>query len=212
MEEYQKEMKGLALKLIGLMLGSLGLNYEDVKWLKPKNRSRPQALLQLNSYPVCPDPTRAMGLAPHTDSSLLTLLNQSSISGLQVHVDGIRWVPVHPIPGALVVNVGDLMHILSNGRFKSALHRAVVNEAHHRISMAYFYGPPTDVKISPLIDHNHPLYQPVTWKEYLEYKATHLGKALQVIRTDAQKLYQHASDDFPCTSIQSNAFRNIFTL
>ena len=109
MEEYQKEMKGLALKLIGLMLGSLGLNYEDVKWLKPKNSSRPQTLLQLNSYPVCPDPTRAMGLAPHTDSSLLTLLNQSSISGLQVLVDGIRWVPAHPIPGALVVNVGDLM-------------------------------------------------------------------------------------------------------
>ncbi|XP_028950702.2 gibberellin 3-beta-dioxygenase 3-like [Malus domestica] len=196
MEEYQKEMKGLALKLIGLMLGSLGLNYEDVKWLKPKNSSRPQTVLQLNSYPVCPDPTRAMGLAPHTDSSLLTLLNQSSISGLQVLVDGIRWVPAHPIPGALVVNVGDLMHILSNGQFKSAAHRAVVNEVHHRISMAYFYGPPMDVKISPLIDHNHPLYQPVTWKEYLDYKATHFEKALEVIRTDAQKLYQRTSDDF----------------
>ncbi|CAN6681111.1 unnamed protein product [Malus baccata var. baccata] len=196
MEEYQKEMKGLALKLIGLMLGSLGLNYEDVKWLKPKNSSRPQTLLQLNSYPVCPDPTRAMGLAPHTDSSLLTLLNQSSISGLQVLVDGIRWVPAHPIPGALVVNVGDLMHILSNGQFKSAAHRAVVNEVHHRISMAYFYGPPMDVKISPLIDQSHPLYQPVTWKEYLDYKATHFDKALEVIRTDAQKPYQRTSDDF----------------
>ncbi|PON49110.1 Oxoglutarate/iron-dependent dioxygenase, partial [Trema orientale] len=149
METYQKVMKGLAEEMVGLMLGSLGLTYKDTKWVKPKKGcGHAQGLLQLNSYPVCPDPTRAMGLAPHTDSSLLTLLYQSnSTSGLQVHREGIGWVPVHPVNGALVVNVGDLMHILSNGRFESALHRAVVNETHHRVSVAYFYGPPKDVKI-----------------------------------------------------------------
>lgn len=193
MEEYQKKMKGLCGKMIWLMLGSLGLDHEDVKWLKgPRKKCRyhPQAL-QLNSYPVCPDPTRAMGLAPHTDSSLITLLNQSSISGLQVLKDGVGWMPVHPTAGALVVSVGDLMHILSNGRLKSTMHRAVVNKVEHRISIAYFYGAPHDMKISPsmkLIDQDHPpLYRPVTWKEYLSIKATHFNRALESIRNDVDQ-------------------------
>ncbi|GAV88716.1 2OG-FeII_Oxy domain-containing protein/DIOX_N domain-containing protein [Cephalotus follicularis] len=190
MEDYQKEMKDLTERIIEQMFKSLGLAQDDVKWFKPRNgHCEPQAMLQLNSYPVCPDPRHAMGLAPHTDSSLVTLLYQSSISsGLQVLRDNIEWVPVHPIDGALVVNAGDLMHIISNGRFKSALHRAVVNKTHHRISIAYFYGPPRDIKISPsvkLIDHDHPiLYRPVTWKEYLDAKATHFNKALEFIRHD----------------------------
>ncbi|KAL6221760.1 hypothetical protein ACLB2K_005155 [Fragaria x ananassa] len=190
MEEYQKKMKGLSGKLIRLMLGSLGLDKEDVKWLKRPKRSStnfPQ-VLQLNSYPVCPDPTRAMGLAPHTDTSIFTVLNQCDISGLQVFQEGIGWMSVQPIPDALVVNVGDLMHILSNGRFKTTMHRAIVNELHHRISIAYFYGPPYDVKISPpmkLIRQDHPpLYRPVTWKEYLGIKGTHFNRALELIRND----------------------------
>lgn len=175
---------GLSEKMTGLVLGSLGLTHEDVEWLG--YQAQVEGLLHLNSYPECPDPSRAMGLAPHTDSSLLTLLHQSNASGLQVFADALGWVPVNPITGAIVVNLGDLMHILSNARFKSALHRAVVNNTHHRVSIAYFYGPPRDAKVSPLTqltDHDHPpLYHPVTWKEYLDAKATHFNRALEVIR------------------------------
>ncbi|XP_052199957.1 gibberellin 3-beta-dioxygenase 3-like [Diospyros lotus] len=189
--EYQNEMKGLADRMLGLMLKCLGFTREDLNWEKTnRSGSKPaQGLLQLNSYPVCPDPTRAMGLAPHTDSSLLTLLYQSNTAGLQVRHGDDGWVAVPPHAGALVVNVGDLMHILSNGRFKSAQHRAVVNKARHRISVAYFYGPPADVKIGPairLIDVDHPpIYRPVTWKEYLDVKAAYFNKALDLIRSDA---------------------------
>ncbi|KAA8535018.1 hypothetical protein F0562_030021 [Nyssa sinensis] len=190
MEDYQKEMKRLSERIIMLMLESLGLAREDLKWLKPnKGSKQAQGLLQLNSYPVCPDPTRAMGLAPHTDSSLLTLLYQSNISGLQVLQDNSGWVTVQPLAGALVVNIGDLMHILSNGQFKTVLHRAVVNKTQHRLSIAYFYGPPRDVMVSPamkLTDGDHPpLYRPVTWKEYLDAKAIYFNKALELIRFDA---------------------------
>ncbi|KAM6584478.1 hypothetical protein CsatB_011480 [Cannabis sativa] len=189
MESCQKEMNRLAEHIMGLMFGSLGLTQQDTKNIKPKygcqNSNGP---LQLNSYPVCPDPTKAMGLAAHTDSSLLTLLLQSS-TGLQVQKEGIGWVPVHAVEGALVINVGDLMQILSNGRFKSVLHRAVVNKTHHRISTAYFYGPPKDVKIEPLIQLSSPfpLYRPTTWKEYLGIKANHFNKALELIRSDITK-------------------------
>ncbi|KAK8698447.1 hypothetical protein V6N13_114565 [Hibiscus sabdariffa] len=107
-----------------------------------------------------------MGLAPHTDTSLIALMNQCNINGIQVYQDGARWVIVESIEGALVVNVGDLMQIISNGRFKSVLHRSVVNNTCHRVSTVFFLGPPSDVEVSPLrklVNSTHPLlYQPVT--------------------------------------------------
>ncbi|XP_042484313.1 gibberellin 3-beta-dioxygenase 1-like [Macadamia integrifolia] len=187
MEEYEKEMKQLAGRLLWLILGSLDINKEDIKWAGPKGDfADAGAVLQLNSYPACPEPNRAMGLAAHTDSTLLTVLYQNSTSGLQVLRDGAGWVMVPPLAGALVINIGDLLHILSNGRYPSVLHRAVVNSTHHRLSIAYLYGPPMNVQISPLsrlIDPYHPpLYRSVTWSEYLRAKAQHFNKALSSVR------------------------------
>ncbi|XP_062075582.1 gibberellin 3-beta-dioxygenase 3-like [Humulus lupulus] len=190
METCQNEMNSLSETMVDLMFGSLGLTQEDTKYVKPKKGwKNPHGPLQLNSYPVCPDPTKAIGLAAHTDTSLLTLLYQSnSTIGLQVYKEGMGWVSVHPLKYALIVNIGDLMQILSNGRFKSVLHRAVVNKTHHRISMANFYGPPKDVTISPFIQltdlHHPPLYRSVTWNEYLDIKATHFNMALEFIKND----------------------------
>nr|ARJ31381.1 GA 3-oxidase [Epimedium pseudowushanense] len=187
MEDYEKEMKKLSSRLMWLMMGSLGITKEDMKWAGPKGDfGSASAVLQLNSYPPCPDPNRAMGLAAHTDSTLLTVLHQNSTSGLQVLKDGVRWVTVPPLSGALVVNVGDLLQILSNGRYPSVLHRAVVHRTRHRLSIAYLYGPPMNVQISPLsklVDLKHPpLYRSVTWSEYLSTKAKHFNKALSSVR------------------------------
>ncbi|KAL4318898.1 hypothetical protein GQ457_18G011950 [Hibiscus cannabinus] len=188
MEQWQAEMKILIEKIVSMMLGSLGLTHEeDMQWFEPKNGcDRAQCVLQLNSYPMCPDPDRAMGLAPHTDSSLITLLYQGNINGLQVYKDGEGWVAIEPIEGALVVNLGDLMQIVSNGRFKTVLHRAVVNKTHHHVSTAFFYMPPWDAKVLPLrklVDSDHPpLYRSLMWKEYLEIKKNDFSKALESIR------------------------------
>ncbi|TQE04418.1 hypothetical protein C1H46_009938 [Malus baccata] len=186
-EEYEKEMKRLAGRLMWLMLGSLGISTEDVKWAGSKGEFKgASAALQLNSYPACPEPDRAMGLAAHTDSTLLTILYQNNTSGLQVLRDGTGWVTVPPMPGALVVNVGDLIHILSNGVYPSVLHRAVVNRTQHRLSIAYLFGPPASIQISPLsklVGPSHPpLYRPITWNEYLGTKAKHFNKALSSVR------------------------------
>lgn len=199
-EEYEKAMRKLAGTLMWLMLGSLGICEGDVKWAGPKGDFAGACnALQLNSYPACPDPDRAMGLAPHTDSTLLTILFQDSTSGLQVLKEGCGWVMVPPVPDALVINVGDLFHILSNGLYPSVLHRAVVNRNRHRLSVAYLYGPPSNVQISPLpklIDpSNPPLYRPVTWSEYLGTKAKHFNKALSSVRLYApMKKLQDVTD------------------
>ncbi|KAI4356249.1 hypothetical protein L6164_000283 [Bauhinia variegata] len=193
MEKYQKEMKAFTEKLFEMLLGSLGLTLEDIHWFKPTTdgSNNHQNVLTLNSYPVCPDPNRTMGLAPHTDTSLITVLHQSGSTGLQVLKDGSGWVPVVPVSGALVVNLGDLMEVLTNGLFKSIMHRAVANMTNHRVSVAFFFGPPRDVEIAPLVkltDEDHPaLYCPLTWKEFLQTKAKHFDKALEVLRNKGAK-------------------------
>lgn len=185
-EEYKKEMKKLAERLMCLILRSLGTTREDIKWpgLNGDFKDHPSPL-NLNYYPACPDPDRAMGLAAHTDSSLFTILYQNSVSGLQVLREGTGWVTVPPVSDALVVNVGDMLHILSNGLYPSVLHRAVATRK-NRLSIAYFYGLPSDLQISPLENlvgpSQPPLYRSISWSEYLRMKAKHFNKALSFVR------------------------------
>ncbi|TXG62092.1 hypothetical protein EZV62_013455 [Acer yangbiense] len=187
-EDYQKKMSILAEQLTKLIFKSLDISEEEEEmdqwWVDPSTA------LQLNSYPSCPDPSRALGLAPHTDTSLITILHQSSTiingGGLQVFNDGVGWVPVVPVSGALVVNVGDLLHILSNGRFISVLHRVFVNQNLQRLSMAYFYSPPTGFRVAPLTklvnsSGQVPRYRSVTVREFISIKAKSLDKALSFI-------------------------------
>ncbi|KAK8480030.1 hypothetical protein V6N12_047008 [Hibiscus sabdariffa] len=188
MEQCLAKMKTLCNKIVGIMPGSLGLTHEDdMNWFEPQNGSdQTQCLFHLNSYPVFPDPERGMGLAPHTDTSLITVVKQCNISGLQVYQDGAGWVPVEQVKGALVVNVGDLMQIVTNGKFKSLLHRVVVNSTCHCLATSFFLMASSDAEISPLrklVDSAHqPLYRLVTGKEYFQLKYKFFNKALESIR------------------------------
>lgn len=182
MDNCQKKMKALAHQLLLLILTSLNLSQHYLN--KSPSLSQSQGALQLNSYPTCPDPIRAIGLAPHTDSLLLTILHQSQTNGLQLFRvgSGSGWVPVDPVNGALVVNVGDLLHILSNGKLPTAYHRVVVNKSETRISFAYFYGSPVDSPVEPLSEIEIPVYRSLSLKEYIGLKAKYLDKALEFIR------------------------------
>ncbi|KAF5456670.1 hypothetical protein F2P56_026121 [Juglans regia] len=188
MERYQKEMKSLAERIIRLIFRSLSINSEEeISWLG--SSCNVSTALQLNSYPSCPDPNQAMGLAPHTDTFLLTILHQSqTINGLQISRDGVGWLPISPLPGALFVNMGDLFHLISNARFSNVLHRVVVNGTRQRFSVAYFYGPPTEFVVSPLCKGLNsgqvPLYRSVAVKDYVSLKAKHMENALSIIRID----------------------------
>ncbi|KAK4785428.1 hypothetical protein SAY86_002117 [Trapa natans] len=198
--EYDKEMKRLAGRIMWLILGSLGISEKEIRWVgSNRDFAEACAALQLNSYPPCPDPTRAMGLAAHTDSTIFTILHQSNTSGLEVLRGSSGWVAVPPVPRALVINVGDLLQILSNGLYQSVLHRALVNGKHHRLSVAYLYGPPKGAQISPLpkliSPACPPIYRSVTWAEYLQEKAKHFNKALSSVRICASiKGLQDAHD------------------
>ncbi|CAB4284549.1 unnamed protein product [Prunus armeniaca] len=108
-------------------------------------------------------------LSPHSDASTITILMQEdNVTGLQIRKEG-EWVPVKPIPNALVVNVGDAIEIWSNGKYKSIEHRAVANEGKLRISYASFLFPHVDVEVGPF-DHmveSSRMYKKVKYGDYL---------------------------------------------
>ncbi|CAN4095802.1 unnamed protein product [Withania somnifera] len=184
METYQMKMKDLSYKLWLLILKYLETSQEHL------NSFDFVGALQLNSYPCCPNPNHAIGLAPHTDSLFLTVLHQTSnTNGLQFLKKGHEWIPISPVSGdALIVNVGDLLHILSNGEFATVYHRVLVDQIKHRVSLAYFFGPQVDSLIVPLISSKDnvgvgvPKYRSVEVKEYISLKAKHLEKVFSFIR------------------------------
>ncbi|XP_057869196.1 feruloyl CoA ortho-hydroxylase F6H1-3 [Cryptomeria japonica] len=124
-----------------------------------------------NYYPKCPEPECTLGVGSHTDPGWITALMQDDVTGLQVlHED--RWVTVKPIPHALVINPGDVLQILSNGKYKSAEHRATVSGSSDRISVGTTYGPSLNTIIRPapelLLKGCKPVYREIVYKEYME--------------------------------------------
>ncbi|KAJ8760464.1 hypothetical protein K2173_015131 [Erythroxylum novogranatense] len=70
-------------------------------------------------YPACPQPKLAIGTTPHKDATFITILLQDQIGGLQVLYDH-KWVDVPPVPGALIVNIGDFLQFsIVNFKIKS---------------------------------------------------------------------------------------------
>ncbi|KAH7422064.1 hypothetical protein KP509_13G088700 [Ceratopteris richardii] len=127
---------------------------------------RRNSVVRFNYYPPCPQPSLTLGLGAHSDPHLLTLLHQDLVGGLQICKDGL-WMAVRPMPGALVVNIGDALQVWSNDHYKSVEHRAVCNSLRSRLSMGFFLTPMDDATICPL-KLSSPHYKPFTWKEYRE--------------------------------------------
>eukprot|EP01018_Ginkgo_biloba_P012181 Gb_17241 [translate_table: standard] len=163
--DYCREVRALVLLLLAVISESLGLEPDFLDKALGKHAQH----MAINYYPPCPNPELTYGLPGHSDPNLLTLLLQDRVSGLQVFKNG-RWVAVEPVPNAFVVNVGDQLQVLSNGKYRSVLHRAVVNSSEARISIPTFYCPSPDAVISPaspLVDDDHPvMYKKFTYEEY----------------------------------------------
>jgi isopenicillin N synthase-like dioxygenase len=109
--EWESRATATARAVMGLLSEGLGLGasaLEEASCLEGK-------VMACHYYPHCPEPERTMGIVPHTDPGVLTVLAQDEIGGLQVkHQDQdgrACWVDVKPVPGALVINVGDLLQV-----------------------------------------------------------------------------------------------------
>lgn len=122
-------------------------------------------------YPPQPPEMGAeqFGVASHTDYGCLTLLYQDGTGGLQVQGANGAWIAAHPIPGAFVVNVGDLLARWSNDRFRSTPHRVVNRSGRTRLSTALFIDPNQDTVIDPVVRAPEPAHYPaIACGDYLK--------------------------------------------
>lgn len=169
MGRYCIEVRKLGLKLFEAMTESLGLG---PTYLTTKMENG-MHVMAINCYPSCPHPDMALGLPPHSDYSCFTILLQSS-PGLQIMdpEDG-RWRLVPDLRGALQVLVGDHLEVLSNGLYKSVVHRATLSGEGTRISIASLHSMGLDEKMETakeLLDEDHPKrYKESSFRDFLNF-------------------------------------------
>ncbi|XP_055831109.1 gibberellin 2-beta-dioxygenase 8-like [Solanum dulcamara] len=135
LEEYGKERARLATEIFKI-LGPFESNYLSID----------TSLLRVYRYPRCLEPERTWGIDVHTDRSVLSIIHQNDVSGLQVYKDH-QWLDINPLPNTLIVNIGDMLQAMSDDRYMSVKHRVKVNKHKERISIGYFVFPAEDTII-----------------------------------------------------------------
>ncbi|XP_026454479.1 1-aminocyclopropane-1-carboxylate oxidase homolog 1-like isoform X2 [Papaver somniferum] len=103
---YGKYIIDLGDALTELFSEALGLRKDHLKGMDC-NQS---LAINGNYYPACPEPELTLGTKKHADPAFFTILLQDHIGGLQVRHQNY-WVNVKPIPGALIVNIGDFLQV-----------------------------------------------------------------------------------------------------
>ena len=134
--------------------------------------------LRLNYYPIEDpmansgiehQPVADLGIHHHTDAGALTVLLQDEVGGLQVYKDGY-WHNIAPVPGAIVINTGDMMQVWSNNIYQSPIHRVLAMETKKRYSLPFFFNPSATCKVSPLptvvSDQCPSLYNEIEWASF----------------------------------------------
>ncbi len=134
--------------------------------------------IRLNYYPV-KDPLASSGITKlpkadlgvhhHTDAGALTVLLQDDVGGLQVFKDGF-WHDIPPVPGAFVINTGDMMQVWSNDYYQAAIHRVLAMDTSDRYSIPFFFNPSASTEVSPLstvVSSERPCrYHTIRWSEF----------------------------------------------
>jgi isopenicillin N synthase-like dioxygenase len=146
METYVDAMNALGQRLAAALARSLALpdDYFSAALREPLTYS------QLFTYPSFPpsDETR-FGAGAHVDWGLFTILLQDDVGGLEVSTADGRWMPAPPVSGSFVIILGEMVLRLTNGVYRSALHRVARNTSGRpRYSMPTFVDPAYDWRIA----------------------------------------------------------------
>ncbi|WP_077487806.1 isopenicillin N synthase family dioxygenase [Sinomonas mesophila] len=167
-EEYHDAMMGLARKLVSAFALSLGLPADYFE----KKQQHPITIQRLLHYPS-QDVSASkdeIGIGAHTDYGFLTILSQDSVGGLQVQNKDGEWVSAPPVEGTFIINIGDLVQAMTNGRYSSTVHRVVNTSGVARYSIPFFIDLDFDAIVEPVatcIDAENPVdFKPFTCGEY----------------------------------------------
>ncbi|KAL8091141.1 hypothetical protein AgCh_040302 [Apium graveolens] len=148
MREFATGIEKLAEELLDVLCENLGL---EKGYLKKAfyGSNGPTFGTKVSNYPPCPKPDLIKGLRAHTDAGGIILLFQDDqVSGLQLLKDG-EWIDVPPMRHSIVINIGDQLEVITNGKYKSVMHRVIAQTDGNRMSLASFYNPGGDAVIYP---------------------------------------------------------------
>ncbi|WP_340645904.1 2OG-Fe(II) oxygenase family protein [Phenylobacterium sp.] len=168
---YTAACEALCLRLLSVIASGLGVGSGA---LAPAFEGDHTSFLRLNHYPTS-DPMGDEAAAPpglgihhHTDAGAITLLLTDGVPGLQVLKDDV-WRPVDPVPGGLIVNLGDMVQVWSNDAYQAPLHQVLAMEDSERFSLAYFFNPAYSAVIRPLGAPAR--YRDLPWGEFRRRRA-----------------------------------------
>ena len=164
-EAYVEEVKGVGTALVRAMGQALGLpapgegeDEEEDSEVFVRNTDKSFWVMRLIGYPPLSSPLTAdadipsLSCGEHTDYGCVTLLLADPTPGaLQVLLkDGKMWIDADPVPGAFVVNIGDMIERWTNGIWKSTKHRVVHRGLGYRVSVPFFFEPNFGAVVKPL--------------------------------------------------------------
>jgi isopenicillin N synthase-like dioxygenase len=143
---WAEALEALGQRLLAAMADAIGLAPDHFAAAV----SPPEVLLKIIRYTGADDAGDGQGVGAHRDTGFLTFVHQDGVGGLQVERDG-ELVDVPPIDGTLVVNVGEMFQLVTNGYFKATVHRVVSPPPGvERISLAYFFNPKLEATLEPV--------------------------------------------------------------
>ena len=171
MVAYHDAVMQLGVRLMGLIALSLDL---------PEDYFIPglddlMCSVRLLHYPPHPSDASAnqLGAGAHTDWGSITILLQDEAGGLEVQHASGTWIRARPVPGTLVINLGDMIRRWTNDIYHSTMHRVLNAESgRDRYSVAAFFNPNYDYRVVCLPTcrpaQGEPLYAPCTVGEHLK--------------------------------------------
>jgi isopenicillin N synthase-like dioxygenase len=179
---YCDAMEQLALGILPVYAAALDLPPDYFR----EAFREPQYQLRMSHYPHTPElRANEYGLAPHADTSFMTLLAPNKVPGLSLRTASGRWIDAPAVEGAFLVNSGQMLNRWSNGRFRATPHRVVNQSGGERYAIPFFFDCTIDHLMTCLPTctdpDNPPKYEPTTYMEFVSrYQALnydHVRKA-----------------------------------
>ncbi|KAJ6508798.1 Clavaminate synthase-like protein [Mycena sanguinolenta] len=196
-EAWVEKMKGLGLIVMEAMALGLGMTLDEWKELRAQVDDSFWVMRAIG-YPPLPDGSDGFSCGAHKDYGCLTFLyadptpsalqvflqTESSapvdITGLAAEQGAEKgvWINADPMPGCVVVNIGEMWEVWTNGLYKSTLHRVIHRSSNYRISVPFFFEPNFDAQVKPLAaadriqgaDAPVPKKQPILYGDFLMAK------------------------------------------
>ncbi|KAH9623213.1 hypothetical protein KSS87_002425 [Heliosperma pusillum] len=153
--EYCEFITKIASIIFEAMVESLRLDVQVAR----RNIDESSGLVRVYRYPKHNNVDEIKGLHVHTDSSILSILSEDEVGGLKFLKDD-RWYDAQPVPDTLIVNLGDMMQVVSDDKYKSVKHKVELNKHNERLSICYFVFPEENT----LIHSSN--YKPFTYNDF----------------------------------------------